>query len=512
MKAINFLSVVVFLILFFDWVAAAKQGQKSRLTNRKYSNKRRTLKPNIYSENYDSKTVALEFDENCLDEQNKTAMEMLTSLKEEFSCLGEKEDGEIPMGHHGKIYRKYLNYSHNENDDDLCLEDKEIDWNDYCILDISHDIVLELHAVCSEDITNSIYYGSTKKNDAWNLDMADGLANNRYKRPNMGTNGVDDHKVDIWILDSGIYAGHNEFFKGQIIDEVPDKVPSGKHGTNAASIAGGINYGSSKGFYIHDYQVCGNSVSGCAFSDIEKALLVIINRMKSTGRRSVINMSLGSSGANAYVSTQNYYDALFQDVINAGGILVVSAGNSNEDACNWWFSYSDKVISVGAHDSNKNKASWSNYGACIDVWAPGSYVPAANSLTDPTVVGLVSGTSFASPMVVGVVANLLYEDNKRTKDQIVSMIKSSSNRYPIGNCATGYCYGYYYRCSLLSLYQNDIIENENESNLGIEPATGCCKSVRQINRLIDYCESLSVNECSVGSNDNYCYVASDGCD
>jgi len=75
--------------------------------------------------------------------------------------------------------------------------------------------------------------------------------------------------------------------------------------------------------------------------------------MKTTGRRSVINMSIGSSGANKYLSVQSYYNSLFNDIHNAGGIIVVSAGNSNADACDWWFSYSDKVISVGAHDKIK---------------------------------------------------------------------------------------------------------------------------------------------------------------
>jgi len=280
--------------------------------------------------------------------------------------------------------------------------------------------------------------------------MLDGKIDNKYKKANISTNhtSFDDHEIDIWILDSGVYNKHNEFYPGQVITEVIGKNISGVHGTNGASIAGGINYGTSKRFYIHDYLVCGNSVDACAFSDVESGLLAVINHMKTTGRRSVINLSLGSSGANTYVSTENYYDALFLEVVNAGGIIVVAAGNSNEDACNWWFSYSKNVISVGAHDSNKNKTSWSNYGTCVDIWAPGSYVPAANSYTDPTVIGLVSGTSFSSPTMVGMIVNLLYEDRTRTKAEIVSLIQSTKNRYPIGGCTTGYCYGYYYNCTL----------------------------------------------------------------
>jgi len=309
---------------------------------------------------------------------------------------------------------------------------------------------LQSHGICSEEITNAIYYGSTLKNEAWKLDMLDGKIDNKYKKANISTNhsSFDDHEIDIWILDSGVYNKHNEFYPGQVITEVIGKNISGVHGTNGASVAGGINYGTSKRFYIHDYLVCGNSVDACSFSDVESGLLAVINHMKTTGRRSVINLSLGSSGANSYTATENYYDALFLEVVNAGGIIVVAAGNSNQDACNWWFSYSKNVISVGAHDSNKNKTSWSNYGTCVDVWAPGSYVPAANSYTDPTVIGLVSGTSFSSPMMVGLIVNLLYEDRTRTKAEIVSLIQATKSRYPIGGCTTGYCYGYYYNCTL----------------------------------------------------------------
>lgn len=409
--------------------------------------KHKNLKPNVYSDNYNSDTIAIEIDENCLNDQNTTIDEMLNLINIEYPCLLEKENP-IPLRHVGKIYRKYFKYDHNENIDDLCLENKTIEWDDYCILDISYEMILELHSLCTSQLTNAIYYGSTKKSDAWNLDLLDGKIDNYYKKPTVNTStNIDDHKIDIWILDSGVFNKHNEFSSGQVITEVTNKPISGTHGTIAASIAGGKNYGSSKNFYIHDYLVCGNSVSGCAFSDVENGLLKIIDHMNKTGRRSVINLSLGSSGANSYVATENYYDSLFQQVIDAGGIIVTSAGNSGQDACNWWFSYSHKVISVGAHDSNKNKPSWSNYGTCVDIYAPGSYVPAANSYTDPTVVGIVSGTSFSSPMMVGIVVNLLYEDRTRTFSQILSLIQNSANRYPIGACTTGYCYGYYYHCT-----------------------------------------------------------------
>jgi len=479
--------------------------------------KMKSFKPNIYSAKYNSKVVAVEFDETCLNGVDPT--EKLQLLTSKYTCLTSKEvytnEGNTIFRNHGGIFRTYMEIIFDENNNNcIKLNEELIDWNEYCIEDISYDMILELDGVCADDITNGIYYGSTKKPDAWSLDMLDSSTlNNKFSRPKLDTLG-NDNGVDIWILDTGIYSNHKEFAAGQIIDEVSTLTYTAKHGTNSASVAGGVNYGSSKGFYIHDYIVCRNSDGGCSFSDIEKGLQAVLAHMKKTGRRSVINLSVGSSGANQYVSTQSYYDKLFTDINNAGGIITVSAGNGNQDACNWWFSYSDKVVSIGAHDKNKIRSSFSNYGLCVDVYAPGTSVPAANSISDPTNVGYVSGTSFSSPMMAGIIANLLYEDRTRTKADILKILQTATTRYPITNCPSGYCYGYYYTCKASQPSSLTVNDADNDEINGVddqheEATVGCCKPVRDINRLIDYCASLTLNDCMDNKNENYCYIDTD---
>jgi len=122
-------------------------------------------------------------------------------------------------------------------------------------------------------------------------------------------------------------------------------------------------------------------------------------------------------------------------------------------------------------------------------------------------------------MVVGLVANLLYEDRTRTKDQVVALLRSTTSRYPITNCPAGYCYGFSYKCTILSTNE---IDEENEKNVGEDeefdhddaiegevPIMGCCKAVRPIlQRLVEYCATLSLNDCLDDSNVNYCFVDS----
>jgi len=411
----------------------------------------RNLRPNVYSKDYDYKTVALEFDDTCLDGFNYTADEMLQELSEQYPCISVKNifDNNI-FRHHGNIYRGYFDhYESNETNHTSCLDDMTINWLDYCIHDISYDLILQLESICKEDITNGFYYGSTKLSSSWNLDLLDGIIDNKYQRVDV-SNDLNNN-IDIWVLDSGIFKSHQEFTTNQIINEVSTLSLTAKHGTNVASVAGGQYYGTSKGFKIHDYWACRNTDGSCSFSDIDSGLQTVLKYMKTTGKRSIINLSLGSSGANNYASTQKYYENLFNDINNAGGIIVVAAGNGGVDACTWWFSYSNKVISVGAHDAGKTRSSYSNYGSCVDVYAPGTTIPAANSITDTSMIGLISGTSFASPTVAGLVANLLYENKSLTKEQIVTILQTSSNRYEVGNCPTNStCYGYYYRCNSAS--------------------------------------------------------------
>ena len=116
---------------------------------------------------------------------------------------------------------------------------------------------------------------------------------------------------------------------------------------------------------------------------------VIENCKTHSGKRCVINMSLGGG----YSSSQNNAVAA---AVDAGIVVVVAAGNDNKDACGYSPASSSKVITVGSRTSSDAKSSFSNWGSCLDIWAPGSGILSAWS-TSTTATNTISGTSMASP-------------------------------------------------------------------------------------------------------------------
>jgi subtilisin family serine protease len=116
----------------------------------------------------------------------------------------------------------------------------------------------------------------------------------------------------------------------------------------------------------------------------------------STLRPAVANMSLGSAKS----STVN---AAVAGAYNKGVTMVVAAGNSNADACNYSPSSEPTAITVGATTNTDARASYSNYGSCLDFFAPGTNITSA-WYTGTTATNTISGTSMASPHVAGVVA------------------------------------------------------------------------------------------------------------
>jgi len=332
-------------------------------------------------------------------------------------------------------------------------------------MDISYESIVTIDEITANEKTNSIYYNGVLKNTPWQLDFLDGIENdNNYKYYNGISNaGGDDHEIDIWILDTGVYPDHNEFFKGQVIDEYANFSQGHPHGTGVAACATGNNYGVAKNFKIHDYPVCQYGGS-CGSADIFAGLYKVLAYLQNgKGKRSVINMSLGTG-----VSDVNFFENMFDDITNAGGIVVVAAGNWGDDAClhNYAY-YSTLVISVGSHDNLKARAASSSYGSCVHIYAPGVGVSTAYSYTDPTVVQAKSGTSFASPITAGKIANLLHENPTLSRNEIVSILQTT-NKYAISSCTSGYCYGSYH---VAPTSIGNYIKYENNHQMSLSTST-----------------------------------------
>merc|ERR1719245_1903080 len=124
-------------------------------------------------------------------------------------------------------------------------------------------------------------------------------------------------------------------------------------------------------------------------------------------------MSLGGSGRVAGMDTA--VDA----AVAAGVVIVVAAGNSNSDACNFSPAFVPSAVTVGSTDSTDTRSYFSNYGTCVDIWAPGSSVTSLSHTSD-TGTATFSGTSMACPHVSGAAALVLGADNSKSPQKVIS--------------------------------------------------------------------------------------------
>ena len=153
-------------------------------------------------------------------------------------------------------------------------------------------------------------------------------------------------------------------------------------------------------------------------SDVIKGIEWVIKQhrrfMISGGRKSIINMSLGGSRSFAL-------DLISQHAINLGIPLTVAAGNDFEDACNYSPASVANAITVGAMDQLDSMAFFSNFGKCVDLFAPGVGI-LSSWIGKPNAVQLLSGTSMATPHVAGVMALYLSENGNLTAEELKSLI------------------------------------------------------------------------------------------
>jgi subtilisin family serine protease len=234
---------------------------------------------------------------------------------------------------------------------------------------------------------------------SWGLDRIDqrsATLNGTYAPPSGGAN------VTAYIIDTGIELADPEF-TGRI-SSLYDAVDGGTaddcdgHGTHVAGTVAGSTYGVAKSAKLVAVRVLNCSGSG-TWSGVIAGMDAATAHHKSAGGLAVANMSLGG-GASASV------DAAVDRMINAGIVTAVAAGNGNQggvaqDACKYSPARVPNAITVGATTQTDTKTSWSNYGACVDLFAPGYQIVSAWIGSGSNTI---SGTSMASPHVAGAAA------------------------------------------------------------------------------------------------------------
>ena len=232
--------------------------------------------------------------------------------------------------------------------------------------------------------------------------------------------------VNAYIIDTGIRPTHSQF-GGRVVSAysaIGDGYgPAGcnYHGTHVAGTVGGSTVGVAKSVTLHSVRVLDCSGNGTASTVIAGIDWVTANHRKPA----VANISISGG----YSSAVN---EAVQNSINAGVTYAVAAGNSATDACAYSPASTAAALSVGATTSTDIPASFSNYGSCVDVWAPGQSIYSAWN-TDDYSMGTASGTSMASPHVAGAVALYLQSNPGATPAQVAQAIIANATTGVLGS-------------------------------------------------------------------------------